>query len=278
VGWVYAPDEDGFWLQGPFDPGEFTTGTFFPPDARVMRVDPGGHATEVRWDVFLKGPPLAPGERARLPGDPNGAGPMAYVVSRLREPGGCPWDREQTPHTLLRYLLDEAYEAAAAISAEDWGLAEDELGDVLLQVVLQARIQEEAGRFDFGRVAAAQASKLTGRHPHVFRDVQASSPEEVLESWDRLKALEPTKGHGDETVMPALMAYSRAFKRGEVALSEAGRAQMDHLLQTGVDLSAEDRRRLLRDWLSAAVASAQTWHEEAEWVLWEGLPRPRKKL
>jgi|SRR5579875_1986067 len=277
MGWVYAPDRDGFWLHGPCDPAAVLARTFFPPDASVLRVAPEGKPVEVRWDEFLAGPPLAEGERARLPGDPNGAGPMTYVVSRLRAPDGCPWDREQTPATLLRYLLDEAYEAAAAIRAEDWGLVLDELGDVLLQVVLQARIHEEAGRFDFARVAASQAAKLTSRHPHVFTDARMASSDDVLASWDRLKAREPAKGVGDETAMPALMAFSRALKRGAVELSEEARAHVEALSEAGAERSRAERRRLIRDWLAAGVACARSWHEEAEWVLWEALPGSGKR-
>ncbi|MGC8486607.1 MAG: MazG nucleotide pyrophosphohydrolase domain-containing protein [Clostridia bacterium] len=276
MGWVYAAEREGFWVEGPYDPEQLRTATFFPPDAPVLRMDTAGRTTTVRWDAFLDGPALSSGESARLPGDPNGAGPMTYLVGRLRAPDGCPWDREQTPRSLLRYLLDEAYEAAAAIEAEDWDLVLDELGDVLLQVVLQSQIQDETGRFDFNRVAAAQARKLTGRHPHVFAEVRATSSQDVQASWDRLKAQEPHKGHGDERVMPGLMAYSRSLKRGEVSLGPRAAAYLEHLQQDGRQVSREERRRLLVDWLAAGVAAARSWHEEAEWVLWEALPGPRK--
>lgn len=277
MGWVYRADIDGFWVEGPCDLTEIVARTFFPSDARVLWVDVHGRPSELRWETLRERALVAAGERVRLPADPQGAGPMTYVVGRLRDPDGCPWDREQTPHSLVRYLLDEAYEAAAALQAEDWDLVLDELGDVLLQVVLQAQIQAEAGRFDFDRVAAAQAQKLTGRHPHVFGGTPATSSEEVLEAWENLKAREPHPRHGDERVMPALMAYSRAWKRGEVELGAAGVAYRQRLAEDGKDLSVRERRRLLVDWLAAGVSVARAWHEEAEWVLQSHLDGRRKR-
>src|SRR4051794_30673857 len=93
------------------------------------------------------------------------------VMHRLRSPGGCPWDREQTPETLRPYVIEEAYEVVDAIDAGDADAVRDELGDLLLQVVFQAEIAAETGRFDVGAVATAIADKLERRHPHVFGDV-----------------------------------------------------------------------------------------------------------
>ncbi len=278
VGWVYRPEADGFWVEGPQDLSAIWAQAFFPSDARVLWVDAHGRTTELRWADLPGHSQVPAGERVRLPADPEGSGPMTYVVARLRDGDGCPWDREQTPLSLVRYLLDEAYEAAAAVTAEDWDLVQDELGDVLLQVVLQAQIQAEAGRFDFDRVAAAQARKLTDRHPHVFAGQPVASSQEVLAAWEGHKARERHRGHGDERVMPALMAYSRALKRGEVGLDDAAVAYLDGLIEDGSELSAGERRELLADWIGAAVAAARTWHEEAEWVLKSDLDERRKSL
>src|ERR1700737_2610587 len=112
------------------------------------------------------------------------------IMDRLRDPGGCPWDREQTLRTLTPYLLEEAHEVIEAIEAGDPLHHREELGDLLFQVVFQARIAREEGKFDFADVAAAIADKLTRRHPHVFGDVTVSGSGEVVKNWERIKAEE----------------------------------------------------------------------------------------
>lgn len=112
------------------------------------------------------------------------------VCRRLRGPDGCPWDREQTHESLRPYLLEEAYEAVAAIDAGDPELLAEELGDVLLQVVLHSQLAVEAGDFNLSDVIRHITEKLIRRHPHVFSNVQADTPAEVLANWDQLKAAE----------------------------------------------------------------------------------------
>ena len=97
---------------------------------------------------------------------------LLAVVARLRSPGGCPWDREQTHHSLRYHAVEEVYELVDAIEAADDHEMMEELGDLLLQVVLHSRLAEERGAFDFGQVARRIADKLVRRHPHVFGDVQ----------------------------------------------------------------------------------------------------------
>lgn len=112
------------------------------------------------------------------------------IVARLRAPNGCPWDREQTHASLRKFMLEEAYEAVEAIDDEDeHGLCE-ELGDVLLQIALHARIAEEREAFDLDEVAEGICDKLIYRHPHVFGDVQVSDVDEVLSHWEVLKQRE----------------------------------------------------------------------------------------
>ncbi len=115
---------------------------------------------------------------------------LLAVVARLRAPDGCPWDREQTHQSLRPYLLEEAYEAAEALDAEDWPAFCDELGDLLLQVVLHAQVAVEGGRFAIGDVVAGLTDKLIRRHPHVFGDATAADAAEVLVNWEALKRAE----------------------------------------------------------------------------------------
>lgn len=116
------------------------------------------------------------------------------VMDRLRSPGGCPWDAKQTHESLATYLTEEAGEAVEAIESGDRQHLAEELGDVLLQVLFHARVAEdaadEADMFDIDDVAGGLVAKLVRRHPHVFADGEASTPEEVEEAWARIKAEE----------------------------------------------------------------------------------------
>ncbi|CAN7327852.1 MazG family protein [Knoellia sp. LjRoot47] len=116
------------------------------------------------------------------------------VMDRLRSPGGCPWDAKQTHESLAKYLTEEAAETVEAIESGDREHLAEELGDVLLQVLFHARVAEDASeadeRFDIDDVAGGLVAKLVRRHPHVFADGDASTPEEVEEAWARIKAQE----------------------------------------------------------------------------------------
>ena len=114
-------------------------------------------------------------------------GDLIEIMSILREPGGCPWDREQNHHTIRRNLIEETYEVVEAIDKDDMTLMQEELGDLLLQVVFHARIAEEDDEFDFDDVADGICKKLILRHPHIFGDVQADTTEQVLTNWDNIK-------------------------------------------------------------------------------------------
>ena len=115
------------------------------------------------------------------------------VVRALRGPGGCPWDKEQTPETLAPYALEEAYELAEAIEEGDPEKIKEELGDVLLQVVLHAHIAKQEKQFDINDVIEGICSKLVRRHPHVFASVKVKDSTEVLKNWDEIKASEKAK-------------------------------------------------------------------------------------
>ena len=112
------------------------------------------------------------------------------TIAALRAPNGCPWDREQTHESIARNMIEEAYEAVDAIEAGDVAHMREELGDVLLQVVLQSQIAADAGEFDIEDVAADVDAKMVRRHPHVFGDEAAAGASEVLNLWDKVKLQE----------------------------------------------------------------------------------------
>jgi ATP diphosphatase len=143
------------------------------------------------------------------------------VVARLRAEDGCPWDREQTHASLTPYVIEEAYEVCEAIESGDAGALREELGDLLLQVVLHARIAEESGEFDAADVAGRLADKLVARHPHVFGDAEkAASAGEVVQRWERIKQDEK-KRKGDASgildgvpkALPALLKAQRLAEK-----------------------------------------------------------------
>jgi XTP/dITP diphosphohydrolase len=116
---------------------------------------------------------------------------LVDVVAQLRHPEtGCPWDLEQTPKSLIPYVIEEAYEVVDAIQVGEQDAIAEELGDLLLQVVLQAQVASDNQDFDLATVANGIADKLIRRHPHVFGDVTVDSTEEVHRNWDRIKAEE----------------------------------------------------------------------------------------
>jgi tetrapyrrole methylase family protein/MazG family protein len=161
----------------------------YPADHPVGRLGaPDGTTVAALGEADLAGPlflaPLPPTEAYASPWA------MPAISERLRRPDGCPWDREQTHLTLRSHLLEEAYEVYDALEeGATPGLA-DELGDLLLQVVLHAQLAAEAGVFDLADVNAAIASKLVRRHPHVFGDAEARTASDVNRQWERIKAAE----------------------------------------------------------------------------------------
>jgi nucleoside triphosphate diphosphatase len=147
------------------------------------------------------------------------------IMARLRGPGGCPWDREQTFDSIKPYTLEETYEVIEAIDNRDWPELKAELGDLLLQVLFYSEMAQEQGSFSIDDVLDRLSKKLIDRHPHVFGDVKAETPAEVLKNWEALKAEEKKKanaGAGEEkrsllagvsTAMPALLEASKLSAR-----------------------------------------------------------------
>jgi len=115
------------------------------------------------------------------------------IMARLRGPGGCPWDREQTFDSIKPYTLEETYEVLEAIDQRDWSELADELGDLLLQVLFYAQLAKEDGNFSMDDVLDRLCDKLVGRHPHVFGDVKAETSSEVKRNWEMLKKEEKNK-------------------------------------------------------------------------------------
>jgi XTP/dITP diphosphohydrolase len=156
---------------------------------------------------------------------------LVAVMDRLRSPGGCPWDAEQTAESLVKYLLEEAHEAAEAIESGDRDHILEELGDVLLQVAFQSRVAQEhaVAPFDIDDVAAAIVAKLVRRHPHVFAEGDARTAAEVEQAWEVIKAQERADKashgggeaghegllHGIPRSLPSLIAAEKVLARWE---------------------------------------------------------------
>jgi XTP/dITP diphosphohydrolase len=139
---------------------------------------------------------------------------VVAVMDRLRSPGGCPWDAQQTHASLVPYLLEETHEVIEAIETGDREHLAEELGDLLLQVVFHARVAEEDDElgFDVDEVAAGIVAKLVRRHPHVFADTEVESADEVIDNWEQIKATEKQRTGAFDGVPVTLPALARAQK------------------------------------------------------------------
>ncbi len=144
---------------------------------------------------------------------------LIAVLEHLRAPGGCAWDREQTHESLVRYLIEETYELVDAIESGERAELVEELGDVLYQVIFHSDIAAEAGQFTLEDVAAHMTAKMVSRHPHVFGDAVADTPDAVMANWEKLKALEkPTRSSvldGIPAGMPALALADKIVGRAD---------------------------------------------------------------
>lgn len=149
---------------------------------------------------------------------------LVALQDRLRSEGGCPWDAQQTHRSLGKHLLDESYEVldvldelpdeapSGAVDAALYAHLGEELGDLVMQVVFHARLAEEAGAFDAAEVVSGIVDKLVARHPHVFADVVADTPDAVVETWEAVKRTEKDRDSALEGIPGALPALSRAAK------------------------------------------------------------------
>lgn len=202
------------------------------------------------------------------------------VIARLRAPNGCQWDREQTHKSLRPNMLEEAYEAVDAIDDGDMKHLKEELGDVLLQVVLHSQIASEEGAFTIEDVAKGIKDKLIHRHPHVFGDVKVNSTKDIIDNWDKLKAEE--KKHrksamdGISKAQSALMSAQKISKKAvktgfewpdEKSLYECIYSEFDEFKEAEKAQNKEQMEEEFGDILFATVNLARWNKIDAEQAL-----------
>mgnify|MGYP001258214679 CR=1 FL=1 len=184
---------------------------------------------------------------------------LRQIIADLRGPEGCPWDKEQTHLSLKKYLIEECYEVLEAIDEEDEDHLVEELGDVLLQVMLHAQIGEDEGMFAIEDVMEALASKMIRRHPHVFGDAEVTDAEEVTKNWERIKAAEKP-GTGRESLLNGVAKGMPALIRAYEIQKKAAKVGFDweHAAE-----ALEKVREELREF-AAEIESGQRENEIAE--------------
>jgi tetrapyrrole methylase family protein/MazG family protein len=152
---------------------------------------------------------------------------FAEIIAHLRAPNGCPWDREQTHETLRKHLLEEAYEAIAAIDSGDFADMREEFGDLLLQVVLQSQIANEEGEFNINQVIHGIHSKIVRRHPHVFGDVEVAGVSGVLANWEKLKEQERKDKKQEKGLLDGVPIAIPALEQAQEYQDRAARVGFD---------------------------------------------------
>lgn len=210
---------------------------------------------------------------------------LRATIARLRAPGGCPWDQEQTHQSLARCLIDECSELLDTIDRMDMPHMREELGDVLIQVIFHAQLAEEKGLFDLEAVAREVNEKLVRRHPHVFGENKLGTSDEVLKQWEAIKLEEKKKQGKTESglfkglppQLPALMYAEASWKQiekknlalssGELAaavrekeasLSDEGLGRQLFVLAAAARKNGLDPEGALRRFTSSVIADAQT--------------------
>jgi tetrapyrrole methylase family protein/MazG family protein len=214
------------------------------------------------------------------------------VIAHLRAPNGCPWDREQTHRSLRPYLMEETYEVLTALDAGDVDALQEELGDLLLQIVLHAQIAQEEGEFTIADVLQGVNNKIVYRHPHVFGETQVDGVEHVLVNWERLKAAEKKKKGQDRhgvldgvpLALPALVQADQYVRR-TARVGFVWPKQQDVLDKIHEELAEisqaetmEDRSAEVGDLLLAVVDLARSLEVEPESALREANARFRKRF
>ena len=198
---------------------------------------------------------------------------LVNIIAKLRAPDGCKWDREQTHVSLKQNFIEETYEALDAIDANDMPHLKEELGDVLLQVILHAQIAKEEGAFDIEDVAKGISEKLIHRHPHVFGDVKVSSTQEILDNWEKLKKEEkPHRKSAMDGISPSLPALFAAYKISKKAvkvgfewptldsLYECFNSEIEEFKDAVAEADQEHMEEEMGDILFALVNLAR-WHK-----------------
>jgi tetrapyrrole methylase family protein/MazG family protein len=214
------------------------------------------------------------------------------VIAHLRAPDGCPWDREQTHQSLRANLLEEAYEVLTALDEDDPAGLCEELGDLLLQIVLHAQIASEYGEFTMADVIRNIHTKIIGRHPHVFGDVKVEGVKGVLQNWERLKAVErQANGKEAASILDGVPKALPALSQAEQYTSRAARLGfewsglegatdkvMEELEEIRQAQNTEERAREIGDLLLAIVDLARYYQVEAESALRQANARFRKRF
>jgi tetrapyrrole methylase family protein/MazG family protein len=214
----------------------------------------------------------APGDRPSFSTFPG----LRRIIATLRGPEGCPWDRVQTHESLGQYLIEEACEALDVLDARDSAKLCEELGDLLFQVLIHAQLAEEAGEFTMRDVLRGISEKLVRRHPHVFGEATADTPEAVVEQWDDLKARERGGGSAMAGIPRSLPAavYAQALQRRAASVGfafasvdDAWQALEEELVELREAQTPVDQREELGDALFALTNLARQLDVDAEEAL-----------
>ena len=188
---------------------------------------------------------------------------LREIMKILRSPGGCPWDAEQTHESIKKNFIEETYEVIEAINKQDKELLHEELGDVMMQVVFHAVMEEEKGTFTFDDVADGVCKKLIERHPHVFGDVSVSSTEDVLTNWDAIKRnskKQKTTAQAMDSVpreLPALMRAAKLQAKAAKAGAEAEGSAAEYVAEKAAALENGVSSEKIGELLFAVVAAAR---------------------
>jgi MazG family protein len=176
---------------------------------------------------------------------------LCEIVAQLRAPGGCPWDREQTNETLLPPLIEEAYEVAGAIRANDDANLREELGDLILLAVMHSEIANETGRFSIDDVLEEVIAKLIRRHPHVFAESDVRDAEGVVKQWEAIKH-EEKNGAGGGHYLANLPAALPALMRAQKAQKKAARVNFDWTELSHVVAKVDEELAEMKEALASA--------------------------
>jgi MazG family protein len=219
---------------------------------------------------------------------------LLEIMRRLREPAGCPWDREQTRVSLKPFLVEEAYEVLEAIESADTPALEEELGDLLFQVVFHAQIASERGEFDMATLLARLADKMISRHPHVFGDADIDTPGEALAQWEAIKQREAHQAGRRRSIIDGVPRSLPSLLRAQRMTSKASRVNFDwpdaraawskveeECREAAAALDADDRDRLqdeLGDVLFSIVNVARLASIDAEEALQGAIEKFRRRF
>src|SRR2546425_8514602 len=216
------------------------------------------------------------------------------IMKRLREPGGCPWDREQTPTSLKPFLIEEAYEVLEAIESGRSAAVREELGDLLFQVVFHARLAEEQGDFAMTDLLAQLIDKMVRRHPHVFADATVGTPNEALVQWEAIKQQEAEARGQRRSLLDGVPRALPSLLRAQRITSKAARVNFDwpdaraawskveeECREVADALAVDDRARLqdeLGDVLFSLVNVARLASIDAEEALQGAIEKFRRRF